>query len=114
MEQENFTQSDAIEKTLQSIDGISKAEMPPFFYTRLQARLEKKQVLPAAFWQVFGKPAVSLVTLTLLVVLNVAAIRYFTKLSKQTVTEQRSGIQKFAQEYNLGASSVYADKTSNP
>ena len=114
MEQENFTQHEAIEKKLQSIDGISKAEMPPFFYTRLQAKLEKKQAAPNAFWQVFGKPAVSLVTLTLLVVLNVAAIRYFIKLSKQTVTEQRSGIQKFAQEYNLGASSVYADKTSNP
>ena len=112
MEQENFTQHGAIEKTLQSIDGISKAEMPPFFYTRLQAKLEKKQAVSNAFWLVLGKPAVSLVTLSLLVVLNIAAIRYFTKSSKQTVTEQSSGIQKFAQEYNLTTSSVYTDKTN--
>ena len=102
-----------IEKTLQSIDGISRAEMPPFFYTRLQAKIEKRATLHTPFWMVITKPAVSLVTLSLLVILNIAAISYFMRSSKQTVTQEpASGIQKFAQEYDLDASSVYTHKTT--
>lgn len=112
MEPENFTQNDSIEKTLQSIDGISKAEMPPFFYTRVKANIEKKQSLSNSFWLLVTKPAVSLVTLSLLVVINMAAISYYSKSSRQTGTEDNSDLQIFAQEYNLGTSSVYNDKTN--
>jgi hypothetical protein len=101
-----------IEKTLQSIDGISRADMPPFFYTRLQARLDKRAVPSGRFWMIVSKPAVSLVTLSLLVVLNVAAISYYVKSSQKTTLQETTGIQKFAQEYDLDATSVYNDKTT--
>lgn len=111
MEQRKFTQEE-IEKTIQSIDGISRADMPPFFYTRLQAKLEQQPSLWNTLWSVITKPAVSLVTLSLLVVLNIAAISYYSKSSKQTVSQESSGIQTFAQEYDLSSSSVYNDKTN--
>ena len=102
-----------IESTLQSIDGISRADMPPFFYTRLQAKLEKRSAIHTPFWMVLTRPVVSLVTLSLLVILNVAAISYYMRSSSQNVTEESvSGIQKFAQEYDLDASSVYTNKTA--
>jgi len=114
MEQRKFTHEE-MEKITESIDGISRAEMPPFFYTRLQAKLEKSSSPANSFWMVVTKPAVSFVTLSLLVVLNIAAISHYIKTSKQEqpVTQESStGIQKFAQEYELSESSVYTDKTN--
>ena len=114
MEQRKFTHEE-IEKITESIDGISKAEMPPFFYTRLQAKFEKRSAPANHFWMIIPNPAVSFVTLFLLVVLNIAVINHYIKTStqEQSVTQQSStGIQKFVQEYELSESSVYTDKTN--
>ncbi len=102
-----------IEKTLQSLDGISQAEMPPFFYTRLQAQLDKRNEA-GSFWRIITKPAVSLVTLSLLLVVNVVAVRAYLKSEEQTTVNQRSGIERFAEAYDLSAaSSIDNDKTDN-
>ena len=112
MESKKSTREE-IGKTLQSIDGISRADMPPFFYTRLQAQLDKRAAARDPFWLVLTKPAVSLVTLSLLVILNIAAIRYYIRSSSnQTLSQPSSGIQQFAQEYDLDGSTVYNDKTT--
>lgn len=108
MEPENFTQKE-FDPVLDSLDGIQRAEMPAFFYTRLQSRLEKQNGQEGAFWKILTKPAFSLLTLSLLVVLNVAAIRYFTKNHTVVNTKQSSAIQNFANEYDLGINSVYSD-----
>jgi hypothetical protein len=97
----NITQQE-IERTLNSLDGLSRAEMPPFFYTRLQTRLYQK---PAAPW-LAGKPVFSFVTVCLLLLLNIATINYLVR------TEAAGGIQSFAQEYGLSVSTVYNDKTA--
>ncbi|MEO8173590.1 MAG: hypothetical protein ABI581_10925 [Sediminibacterium sp.] len=102
-----------IEKTIESIDGISRADMPPFFYTRLQAKLNNHIDSPNNFWAMVTRPAVSLVTLSLLVVLNVAAISYYLKSSKKTTSQTSTGIEAFAQEYDLATSSAYHTKTTN-
>ncbi|MDE3251964.1 MAG: hypothetical protein KGO92_04095 [Bacteroidota bacterium] len=110
MESENFTQND-FGPVLDSLDGIRRAEMPAFFYTRLQARLEKQTTREGAFWKILAKPAFSILTLSLLVVLNVAAIRFFTRNQQASDTKQTSAIQKFANEYDLGITSVYAENS---
>ncbi len=101
-----------IESTLKSLDGISRADMPPFFYTRLQARLDKREASPNGFWMILTKPAVSLITLSLLAVLNIAAISYYIRSSAKTTSQETTGIQKLVQEYDLDANSVYNDKTT--
>ena len=102
-----------IEETLNSLDGISRADMPPFFYTRLQSRLHNPSQSPHSFWLLVTKPSVFLVTLSLLVILNIGAINYFIKNNRQPVSAETTGIQNFAQEYNLtGATSIYNDKTT--
>ena len=100
-----------IDDILNSIDGISRAELSPFFYTRVQANLSKRSETEGRFWSVITRPAVSLVTFSLLLILNIAAISHFIKTSKQTDTQTSTGIQGFAQEYSLTSSSVYNDKT---
>lgn len=109
MEPENFTHTN-FDPILDSLDGIKRAEMPTFFYTRLQARLEKQNEQEGAFWKILTRPAISLLTLSLLVVLNVAAIRFFTKSHPSVRTKETSAIQNFANEYDLGITSVYTEK----
>ena len=106
---------DQVEKTLTSIDQISRADAPPFFYTRLQARLDKKATPAVPFWLIGKRPALSLATLSLLLILNVAAIRSYLHSSKTATkkTQTSNGIQTFADTYNLGGSSVFTDKTTD-
>lgn len=112
MQRRKFTQEE-IEKIEHSMDGLSRAEISPFFYTRLQAKIDHASLPSGTIWSVIMKPAVSLVTLSLLLILNIAAIRYYSKKPKQSVSETSSPIQKFAEEYDLSASSMYNDKTAN-
>jgi hypothetical protein len=112
MERGKFTQEE-IEKIIQSTDAISKAEPAPFFYTRLQAKIANSSSSSNGFWLVVTKPAVSLVSLSLLLILNIAAVSYYSKSSQQPAAENSSAIQRFAEEYDLGTSSVYNDKTNN-
>jgi hypothetical protein len=78
--------------------------MPPFFYTRLQAQLDKRNASPNHFWMIITKPAVSLVTLSLLVILNIAAISYYMRHLKQTQSQPQQVLKQFAQEYDLAVS----------
>ena len=60
-----------VQETLESLDGISRAEPKPFFYTRLTARLQKD--VPSV-WESIGalisKPAVAIATLCIILALN--------------------------------------------
>lgn len=102
----------SIDDILNSIDGIGRAELSPFFYTRVQANLAKRSEPAGNLWLLVTRPAVSLVTLSLLLALNIVAISHFIKANKQAAPQEDAGIQGFAREYNLTAVSVYNDKTT--
>jgi len=107
------TTQEKVEAALNSLNNMSQAEMPPFFYTKLVAKMDRQ---PApTWWQMLlltlTKPAFAVVTLSLFVVLNVAAISAMLQDNKQgSNTSESSTIQGFAQEYNLSVSTVYNDK----
>ncbi len=111
MEPEKSTQHH-IDEILNSIDGINRAELSPFFYTRVQANLTKYSASAGNFWSLVTRPAVSLATFSLLLVLNIVTINYFIKKDKQSVSVESAGIQGFAREYDLTTTSVYNDKTT--
>ena len=96
-----------IDKTLESINGIARAEASAFFYTRLAARMENRR---EGVKQYFTRPALSLAVLLLLLVLNITAIAHYAKAGAQNVEE--SGLQSLASEMSTDLSSVY-DKTNN-
>ena len=113
MKQDSFdrAETDAI---LNSFDEMQRAEVPPFFFTRLQARMNNSEKQGSGFWKIITRPAVSLVTLTLLLVVNVAAINTYLKNQQHTGTGQNNtGIQNFAQEYSLDQTAIYNDKTED-
>lgn len=98
-----------VEEILQSLDGMNRAEANPFLYTRIQARLDMGSSEKNA-WGWIRKPVFSFATLSLLIILNVAAISTYLKKGTATTTQPES-IENFAQEYHLDGSSAYNDKT---
>jgi hypothetical protein len=59
------------EQIMNSLDGIQKAETPPYFFTRLMARMEGGQANPWNRWMVFlAKPAVSLALVFVFLLIN--------------------------------------------
>lgn len=108
----NRPDPEELEQILNSLNGISRAEMPPFFYTRLQVQLDKKTKNAGVFWSLLSRPAVSLGTLSLLLVLNVAAIRSYLHTQPSAPVQETTGLQTFADEYGLGTSTVYNEKSN--
>lgn len=82
-----------IERTLQSLEGIKPAEPTPFFYTRLQARMEKnKEVKTGWHW----RPAYAYAFLGVVILLNVWTIYQVSHRSSNA----ESG-EQFANDYGL-------------
>ncbi len=103
-----------IDDTLNSINDIQRAEMPPFFYTKLQARLQQQN--SSNFWEnllssLSVKPAYTVAILMVFVILNVAAIS--TLVSDNNLNNnipksaQEASLQSFVQDYNLSVSTIY-------
>jgi len=108
----NRPDPEELEQILNSLNGINRAEMPPFFYTRLQAQLDKKSRDAGYFWSLLTKPAVSLGTLFLLLILNIAVIRTYLHTASSAPVQETTGLQTFADEYGLGTSTVYNEKSN--
>ncbi len=94
-----------VEETLASLDGLQGVEAPAFFYTRLQARMEGRQQAPG-FWNLLTRPAVSLVTVSLLLILNITAITLYVRTGKEPVKQEKGSLQSFAEEFNFSTSSL--------
>ncbi len=70
------------EQVLNSLDGIQRAETQPFFYTRLQARMEEGTVNSWNQWMAYlSRPAVSLALLLVFLMINGYLI--FSRISSQ-------------------------------
>lgn len=65
-----------IDRTLESLDGLQRAQPAPWFYTRLRARLERNE--PVTVWERMGsflsRPAVVVAGLCVILVANVTIL----------------------------------------
>lgn len=94
--EKHYNKEEEIERTLQSLEGIQPAEPNPFFYTRLQARMEQKFVKKTG-WQ--WRPIYVYAALGLVLLLNFATIYTLT----HTPTKNTSTADSFANEYGLNS-----------
>jgi len=96
------------EEILNSFDGIQPSELPPYFYTRLEARMERElaEKAPPVF---FLRPAFLTVSLSLLLVINIIFLMkpVADKIPSSENTGTVTGIQSFADAYGLNSSVVY-------
>ena len=93
-----------IEEILNSLDGINRAAIPDFFYTRLKVRMEKS-LEPSIKKSWVLRPAFALTTLAALLLINAVVI---LKGDDDTATNDSETLQSIAAEYSLNDNiSVY-------
>lgn len=84
-----------VDKTMASLEGIQKAAVRPFFYTRLEAKMQQRYV-PST--KIVLRPAFIWSFLALILVLNVGVMIRF---SQQNNASEGQNASTFAQEYGL-------------
>ncbi len=91
-----------INETINSLEGLGKAKANPFFYTRLEARMQE-ELLPASGPVAFlSNLKLSVAVLTLFMVLNVVSIFLISGSSNDTIQEEAT-LETFSEEFFSGA-----------
>jgi len=98
-----------IEATLNSLDGVDRAEVSPFFYTCVEARLQSRNTVASdGFMQrLINRPALAVSVLTMFLVLNIVAIKGISSVGRTGIQRSASELQNFAIEYNMNTTSLY-------
>ena len=87
-----------IEKTLESLNGIERLQSKPYFYTRLQTRLDRAAANPFHWqWALAG----------MLLILALNTVAYIKFWPGSTVDEY--AMDQLVVEYNLEWPSLYSD-----
>jgi hypothetical protein len=101
-----------VNKTLDSLEGLKKAEANPWLFTRIKARLEREE---KSVWSkaisFIGKPAIAIAAILLVVIINASVI--VKSSSGPTQSTGQDPEQLFASEYNLSDTTIY-DSTIDP
>jgi hypothetical protein len=93
-----------IETTLNSLDIINRAEVSPYFFTRLESKLQPAK---SGFATLLHRPAIAVTILAVFFVLNIMAIKGLT--SSNASANRSDSLQGFAAEYNLNTTTVYTN-----
>ena len=100
-----------VDRTLESLEGLSRAEANPYLFTRVKSRLEQDE---KSIWSTaigfIGKPAIAIAAILLLVILNASVALKSGSSPRQAGQEAE---QIFASEYNLADTAIY-DTTIDP
>lgn len=93
-----------IEETLQSLDGIKRAETNPFLFTRIQARMHKKANGWEEIFSFISKPAIAIAIVVLVMAVNGWAL--LDSGSGKTIPSENGNVfvSELATEYNIVAS----------
>jgi len=92
-----------IEQTLQCLDGAKRAEANPFLFTRIKARMAKKDGAWERTFSFISRPAIAMA-----IVLLVMAVNGWALLGRSGSTDNAIGdtenVSELANEYNVVAS----------
>lgn len=89
-----------IEETLNSLDGMHRAEANPFIYTRIQAKLAARKSVFDKVIAVAGKPAFALAILFIVLVSNVSVMVQTSTFGSPEQTLEQSSQLAVAEEYS--------------
>jgi hypothetical protein len=98
-----------INTVIESLDGIRQAEIPPFFETRLKAKMQKQFLKQSAAWFNVKKPIYIIVSLIIFSSVNLYLIN--TNANKNSSNSygkiQPSTIESFTNDYQLINNTTY-------
>ena len=103
MTSKDFIQQE-VEKTLQSLDGVKRAEANPYLFTRIKARMQQNTP-----WErissFVSRPVIAFATLLLIMAIN-AIVVFGTGKNESTGTGEIA-VTDIADEYNSSATTIY-------
>jgi hypothetical protein len=101
----NKEQNKKVEDILGSLDGVSKAVAPDFFYTRLKARMEKGfEPVGSKSWAL--RPVYAMAALVVVVLVNAAVIFNGQNNTTEDTVADTDRFQSVAAEYALNDNSA--------
>ncbi len=101
-----------IEETMHSIDGIDKAQPNPFFFTRLEARMEKENNIWVKITSFVTRPLVAFACICLVIIIN-AFVILSSSLSTNTSTKQNTELAT-VDEYTQINTTLYDFENTKP
>ncbi len=101
-----------VEETLNSLDGIRRAEANPFLYTRIRARLDKPRHAFERVVVLAGKPAFAFLVLVIVLVTNVVVMMKGS--AEASAVKQEQTQFAVADEYHLDVPALYDYENPEP
>jgi hypothetical protein len=101
-----------IEETLNSLDGMRRAEANPFLFTRIQARISQSRSGLERIVSLAGKPAFAFLVLVIVLVTNLTVVLQGS--SESTAVKQDQSQLAVADEYDLDVPSLYDYENPEP
>jgi len=108
--QKNFNKK--IEEVLKSLDGIEKASPDPFFFTRLEARMQRERSIWEEISSFVAKPLVAFAGLCLIIMINATVILSSEQNNKNTASQ--SNETATVDEYSQVSSAFYEFVNTKP
>jgi hypothetical protein len=87
-----------VEKTLNSLDNVTRAKSNPFLYTRIMASLKREERSPWIL-RFISRPAIALAAVLIVILMNSLVFFGSSENTQQTSAVQEDD-QIFASEYN--------------
>ena len=91
-----------LEQTLKCLDGVKRAEANPFLFTRIQARMAKKDNAWERTFSFISKPAIAMAIVLLVMAVNGWAL--LGSNSDDNIIGDSANVSELANEYNVVAS----------
>jgi uncharacterized membrane protein YdfJ with MMPL/SSD domain len=110
--QEKFIKK--MEDTLHSIDGIEKASPSPFFFTRLEARMNREKNAWEKIASFVARPVVALASISLVIMINaVVVFSSSNSIAKDATASQNNEIAT-VDEYSQVSVIFYEYENTKP
>jgi hypothetical protein len=97
-----------VEKTLESLDSIQRAQANPYLFTRVKAALQKEE---SGAWgqaiQFMGRPVIAIATIMLILLINMVV--FFSMRAKSSDEDQ----QLYANEYVSNSTMIDYENATN-
>jgi hypothetical protein len=101
-----------IHEVMQSLEGVEKATPRPFFFTHLEARMQREKSRWETISSFLSKPVVAFACICLVIVINAAVI--FSSSSLKNSSDQQNTELATADEYNSVSAPLYEFVNSTP
>lgn len=101
-----------IEEAMHSIDDMDKASPAPYFFTRLEARMQRQKNNWEKIFSFATRPAIAITCICLVMIINAVVI--FSSANKKNVVAQQNNELATVDEYTEVTTTLYDFENIKP